>query len=86
MTIVYIRRGGVPENPDNFFDDEYVMAVEGVPDDEQSIRNDSEREVWVEGDPMIKPNTVQVGADGPTYLVAEIKLEDAESGICTRDN
>ena len=86
--IINVGRAGVPANPDNFFDDEEVIRIEGVGKDEPKGVNEEPTD-WIEGDPIVEPNAVKVGADGETYLVSEtpvsqIPLKDAESGICTR--
>ena len=92
--LVYVGRGGVPENPYNFFDDEEIVAIEGVAKDKrnseaiasQTNSDSSKPQVWSKGDPIINANTVKVGADGQTYLVAETQLEDARSQICSSAN
>lgn len=97
--LVYVGRGGVPENPNNFFDDEEIVAVEGVTED-TPVSSHRERgshsppinsgglesQVWSPGEPMINANAVKVGADGQTYLVAETQLEDAQSQVCASSN
>ena len=83
--IVDVGRAGVPANPDNFFDDEEVIAIEGIENNE--AQTDTRAPVWVEGDPIEEPNAVKVGADGETYLVTETSasnasIEGVESQIC----
>ena len=83
--LINVGRGGIPESPDHFFNDDEIVAVQGVGEnDEHSFKN-GEPQVWVEGDPIIEPNAVKVGRDGETYLVSQTSLEDAESGVCTRE-
>jgi large exoprotein involved in heme utilization and adhesion len=82
--LLYTGRSGIPENPDNFFDDEEIVVVEKV-EQEQNQPNNGKPEIWVEGDPIIDSNAVRVGKDGKMYLVAERDLEDRDLGICTRD-
>ena len=102
--LVYVGRGGVPENPYNFFDDEEIVAIEGVarnksasanrqqsfkPETKPSSQISSDNlkpQVWSEGDPIVNANTVKVGADGQTYLVAETQLQDAQSHVCSSAN
>ena len=77
----------MPANPNNFFDDEEVIAIEGIEDNE--AKTDTEAPVWVEGDPIEEPNAVKVGADGETYLVTQTSasnasIEGVESEICTK--
>ena len=85
--IVDVGRAGVPANPNNFFDDEEVIAIEGIEDN--GAKTDTEAPVWVEGDPIEEPNAVKVGADGETYLVTQTEvsntsIEGVESEICTK--
>lgn len=98
--LVYVGRGGVPENPYNFFDDEEIVAIERVREEDTSGREtrpardvrdkptpkNNEPQVWNEGDPIIDANAVKVGADGELYLVAETQLKDAQSQICSSLN
>ena len=80
--LIYVGRGGIPENPRNFFGDEEIAAVEKVPTEEQTKENQDA--LWVEGDPIVNSNAVRIGIDGEQYLVAETKFEDVDSSICTR--
>ena len=97
--LVYVGRGGVPENPYNFFDDEEIVAIEGVAEDkpasshresgsssQQTNSGKLESPVWSQGEPIINANAVKVGADGQTYLVAETQLEDVQSQVCSSSN
>ena len=79
----------MPANPDNFFGDEEVVAIEGVGEPE-SQKAELESQIWVEGDPIEEPNAVKVGADGEIYLVGETKVSDAkiegvEADICSSE-
>ena len=82
--LIYVGRGGIPENPRNFFGGEEVAAIEKVPTEEQTRENGDA--LWVEGDPIVNSNAVRVGADGEQYLVAETKSEDVDSSICSTNS
>ena len=80
--LIYVGRGGIPENPRNFFGDEEVAAIEKVPTEEQ--RRETQDALWVEGDPIVNSNAVRIGIDGEQYLVAETRLKDVDSSICRK--
>lgn len=75
--LVYLGRGGVPASPYNFFGDEDIVGVEGIPTESRDENGDPE--LWVKGDPIIDSNAIRVGADGDRYLVTEM---DAEDDVC----
>jgi len=79
--LLFIGRGGVPENPRNFFDDEEIIAIDEVSTDNRKLQ-EQEPEVWKEGDPLIESNKVMTAANGDVYLVAETQLESKEANVC----
>ena len=79
--ILNIGRAGIPANPDNFFDDDEIVAVERVRQDKSGDVED-EFLVWQPGDPIVNSNAVKLGTDGEIYLVAETRMKDVEADIC----
>ena len=82
--ILNLGRTGVPANPDNFFDDDEIVAVERVRTDEPK-NVESKFTIWQPGDPIVNSNAVKVGTDGEIYLVAETRMKDVEADICSID-
>ena len=80
--LVYLGRGGIPESPYNYFDDEEIVALKRS---EETDEEKKEPDVWLEGAPRIDANAVIVTRDGRTYLVAETKMPPEPVQVCTRD-
>jgi len=78
--VIYVGRGGIPANPDTFFDDDEIVAVEGI-QGQQTIEDDDSSPVWVEGDPIINANAVKV-INGEQYLVTERTMQEVAASIC----
>ena len=51
--LVYVGRGGVPENPYNFFDDEEIVAIEGVAENKPASVDNGR----LNGDARVLPGT-----------------------------
>ena len=65
--LVYVGRGGVPENPYSFFDDEEIVAIEGVAEnkpasvDEEQYSNDRARVLPRTNSGKLKPQVWSAG-------------------------